>query len=72
MSSPKAAGQTAVPSEMAFWFNRQWARKITFLLRPSVNIKHFSFLREFRRPFFKPSPWGEGAPVRTLGRMRGR
>ena len=20
----------------------------------------------------KPSPWGEGAPVRTLGRMRGR
>ena len=52
MSSPKAAGQTAVPSEMAFWFNRQWARKITFLLRPSVNIKHFSFLREFRRPPF--------------------
>ena len=24
----------------------------------------------FPRP--KPSPWGEGAPVRTLGRMRGR
>ena len=51
MSSPKAAGQTAVPSEMAFWFNRQWARKITFLLWPSVNIKHFSFLRGIRRPF---------------------
>ena len=34
---------------MAFWFNRQWARKMTFLLRPSVNIEHFSFLREFRR-----------------------
>ena len=31
------------------------------------------FLR--REGFFpppKPSPWGEGAPVRTLGRMRGR
>ena len=31
------------------------------------------FLRReeaFPRP--KPSPWGEGAPVRTLGRMRGR
>ena len=23
-------------------------------------------------PFFKPSHWGEGAPVRTLGRMRGQ
>ena len=27
----------------------------------------------FRRSIFiKPSPWGEGAPVRTLGRMRGQ
>ena len=28
--------------------------------------------REGSFPPPKPSPWGEGAPVRTLGRMRGR
>ena len=28
--------------------------------------------RKGKRPRPKPSPWGEGAPVRTLGRMRGR
>ena len=28
--------------------------------------------REGAFPRSKPSPWGEGAPVRTLGRMRGR
>ena len=27
---------------------------------------------QIRRISPKPSPWGEGAPVRTLGRMRGR
>ena len=29
-------------------------------------------LRRWSLPYPKPSPWGEGAPVRTLGRMRGR
>ena len=28
--------------------------------------------RKGTHPSPKPSPWGEGAPVRTLGRMRGR
>ena len=28
--------------------------------------------RKGKHPRPKPSPWGEGAPVRTLGRMRGR
>ena len=28
--------------------------------------------RKGTHPRPKPSPWGEGAPVRTLGRMRGR
>ena len=37
----------------------------------SVGRKVLDILKEgFLLP--KPSPWGEGAPVRTLGRMRGR
>ena len=63
------AGQNMIASFSAGCGRRNSARRA--LPGESVGRKVLDILKEgFLLP--KPSPWGEGAPVRTLGRMRGR
>ena len=63
------AGQNMIPFSFPACGRGNSARRA--LPGESVGRKVLDILKEgFLLP--KPSPWGEGAPVRTLGRMRGR